>query len=789
MTQKTFNFPLGGGLDLTTPPAAIHPGRVLSANNYEPDDEGGYRRILGYERFDGQPSPSAASYWFIYYDQGSGTEPVAGNIVTGLTSTDTAQVLFVVTNTGTWGVDAAGWIVVVNATGLYSNNETLQVAAATIAVADGALLLAGIAAEEQPATTDALHETYLRAAREARRALIAAVPGAGPIRGVWFFNSFVYAVRDNVGQTLGVMHKSSAAGFTVVPLGNYIDFDKGSIDPFEEGETVTGSPSTATGVVVSTGITIGSFSLSNTDYVLFDTGAIASFAVGETVTASPSGATGVVASLIIDSGAFGTGDEAGELHLHSVTGVFTASDTLLGGTSGATANCNSALIVVNMASGRLYLKTISGTFTASDTLLGGTSGAVANCNSASTAVTLPPGGKYQFYNYNFGGSIGTYSMWGVNGVGRGFRYDGTDFSPIHVTGLTDATDKPQHVVAHKKHLFFSIGSSVQHSSTGFPMVWSALSGAAEIATGDTCTGMQDQPGGTLAIFNRNRTYILYGNDVGDWDLSDYNLEKGAIEWTIQDAGVSIYFDDRGISVLDQTDKWGDFDLASISQRVDPLIQFKKRLVNNSVRIRSKSQYRVFFSDGTGLILRVDNHPQRSNQLRYEFMPMQYDAVIESICSEEDLAGFEHTFFGDSAGFIFEAEKGESFDGALIKFFLRLPFCHCASPRQQKAFRKATFQVDSPDQIDINFSPEFSYGRQPGTVTLPEADFSTSGAEWDAGSLWGSFIWDGQLVGEAEAYIQGEGINASLQIIGESNFEQVHVWQSCTYNYSMRGLRR
>ena len=703
MTQKTFNFPLGGGLDLTTPPAAIHPGRVLSANNYEPDDEGGYRRISGYERFDGQPSPTDASYWFIYYDQGTGTEPVAGNIVTGLTSLDTGEVLFVVTNTGTWGVDAAGWIVVVNATGLFSDNETLQVAAVTIAIADGSLLLAGIAAEERPATTDVLHEQYLRAAIEARRAIILAVPGAGPVRGVWFFNDFVYAVRDNVGQTLGILHKSSAAGFTVVPLGNFIDFTTGAITAFLEGEVVTQAVSGATGVVVAVGIT---------------------------------------------SGSFAGGDAAGRLYLKGVTGTFDGTNTL---SAPSTATGTSASVL--------------------------------------TAVTLPVGGKYQFYNYNFGGSIGTYSLWGVNGVGRGFRYDGTDFAPIHITGLTDATDKPQHVIAHKKHLFFSINSSVQHSSTGLPMEWNALTGAAELATGDIVTGMQDQPGGTLAIFNRNRTYILYGNDVGDWDLSDYNLEKGAIEWTIQDTGVSIYFDDRGVSVLDHTDKWGDFALASISQRVDPLIQFKKRLVNNSVRIRSKSQYRVFFSDGTGLILRVDNAPQRSNQLRYEFMPMQYDATIEVICSEEDLSGFEHTFFGDTNGFIFEAEKGESFDGALIKFFLRLPFCHCSSPRQQKAFRKATFQVDAPDQTDINFSPEFSYGKQAGTVALPEADFSTSGGEWDSNDFWGAFIWDGQLVGEAEAYIQGEGINASIQILGESNFERAHVWQSCTYNFSMRGLRR
>lgn len=704
MTQKTFNFPLGGGLDLTTPPAAIQPGRVLSANNYEPEDEGGYRRIAGYERYDGQPSPSEASYWFIYFDQGTGTEPVATDIVTGLTSGDTAEVLFVVTNSGSWGVDAAGWIVCVNATGLYSDNETLQVSAATIAIADGSLLLGGIGAEEQPGASDALHEQYLRAAIEARRTIIAAVPGAGPIRGVWLYNDFVYAFRDNVGQTEGTMWASSASGWAQVSMPTYISYSTGATAAFVEGETVTQAVSGATGVVTSVGVTSGSFS---------------------------------------------GGDALGRVYIKSVTGTWDNTNTFTGGTSGGTAVSISTL----------------------------------------TTLALVPGGKYEFYNYNFGGNIGTLKMWGVNGVDRGFSYDGTDFVQIHVTGLAKADDKPEHTVAHKKHLFYSIGSSVQHSSTGLPYEWNALTGAAEIATGDTVVAMQDQPGGTLAIFNRNRTYILYGNDINDWDLTDYNLEKGAIEWSVQDAGVSVYFDDRGVSILGQTDKFGDFALNSVSEKVDPLIQFKKRLVNNSVRIRSKNQYRVFFSDGTGLILRVDNNPGRSNQQAYEFMPIQYDASVEVICSEEDAAGFERTFFGSDTGFVFEAEKGESFDGALIKFFLRLPFCHCRSPRQQKRFHKATFQVDAPDQTDISFSPEFSYGKSLGTTELPVADFSTSGGEWDADAFWGSFIWDGQLVGEAEAYIQGVGINASLQIIGESNYERAHTWQSVTYNFSMRGLRR
>lgn len=57
--QQTAHFPLQGGLDLVTPPLAMPPGRMIAGENYEPHPAG-YRRIDGYERFDGRPAPSDA---------------------------------------------------------------------------------------------------------------------------------------------------------------------------------------------------------------------------------------------------------------------------------------------------------------------------------------------------------------------------------------------------------------------------------------------------------------------------------------------------------------------------------------------------------------------------------------------------------------------------------------------------------------------------------------------------------------------------------------------------------
>ena len=155
-------------------------------------------------------------------------------------------------------------------------------------------------------------------------------------------------------------------------------------------------------------------------------------------------------------------------------------------------------------------------------------------------------------------------------------------------------------------------------------------------------------------------------------------------------------------------------------------------------------------------------------------------------------GFERIFFGSDDGYIYEADKGQSFDGELIEYSFRLVFCHCKTPRQKKRFRKATFQVDAPDAVPLTFYPEFSYGNldQPPQVGSGETppEVNTGGGVWDT-DLWGAFIWDGQIVGEAVAYVDGQGINISMQVQGESNFERQHVFRSATYNYSKRGLRR
>ena len=266
MRRQTPYFPLGGGLDVVTPIIQMPDGRMIAGDNYEPWINGGYRRMLGFERFDGRPRPSDASWvWMVLTDASALT---LGDVLTGDSSGATGTVVYIGEG------DYLNNIALTKVTGTFTADEDLDTATYTVvglpAVGDG------------PAVTE--EEQYRLAAEEEYRGDILQVPGINPIRGVWQARDKVYAIRDNAGATAGIIHEATAAGWDDTAL----DY---------------------------------------THTVRFDTGSIA-FNVGDTVTGGTSGATGTVHKVVIFAGAYGTGDALGYLALTGVTGTFVDTENL-----------------------------------------------------------------------------------------------------------------------------------------------------------------------------------------------------------------------------------------------------------------------------------------------------------------------------------------------------------------------------------------------------------------------------------------------------------------------------
>lgn len=648
---------LTGGLDQVTAPLQRKPGSTRSAQNFEAEQLGGYRRIAGYERFDGRPKPSAATYGILAATITGA--PAVGQTLTGATSGATGVIIAL----------PGGSFVLTKVVGTFQNGENLNVGGPTIAVATATLIVSG-------ASTPLLHATYNNLAADQYRNDIAAVPGSGIVRGVWMLNDVVYAFRNNAGGTACAMYKSTTGGWSQVSFEFEVAFTNGSgAATIVDGGTLTQGAVTATirRVLVRTGSLAGGT------------------AAGILVIAAPAG------------------------------GNFAAGAATVG----------------------------AGTLTLS---------------GAQTAITLLPGGRFEFVNENFLGGTSTKRMYGVDGINRAFEFDGSYFVPIP-TGMSN--DTPDRIIAHKKHLFLAFDGSVQHSGPGTPYAFSIVLGASELAMGDTISGFASLPGddasAALAIFTRNRMSILYGSSASDWKLVTYREELGAYAYSIQDVGFTLFLDDRGLTDLQTSQAFGNFAHAAISDRIRNLINTYRTLVTASCVSRDRNQYRIFFSNKYAFYVTL------KGKNVVGIMPQLFLNTVRCACSLEMNDGSEAMFFGSDDGWVFQLDKGTSFDGSNIEAFIELAFHFANSPRTIKRLRDAMVEVQGTGYGEFSFGYTLGYGStdlaQPANQTVVTSFAATY---WDS-FTWDSFTWDGQTLLPNIVDLEGEAENYSLAFRSNADY--------------------
>lgn len=439
------------------------------------------------------------------------------------------------------------------------------------------------------------------------------------------------------------------------------------------------------------------------------------------------------------------------------------------------------------AAGRLIIDTrAGGNFTAGAF----TAGFTATCSGAATAITLLPSGKFQSIQANFFGSAGTVRIYGCDGVNRGFEWDGTIFVPI-TTGQT--VDTPKFVEQHKKHLFWAMQSSAVHSAPGLPYDYTGAT-ASEIATGDTVTGFLVQPGaqttGALAIYNQSNTLILYGTGTANWNLVAQNTGTGCIAYTAENLAQSYTLDAHGVFGMGTSLNFGNFEASSLTAAIQPfIVQHRSRAVC-SVLCREKSQYRVYFSDGTGLHLTIVN----GNYLGA--MPIYYP-----INSGADPAGLYNAWAGTASngdevilgfgtdGYVYQLDKGTSFDGVNLGASITLNFDSVRSPRLLKRFRKAAIEMIGSSYAEVEFFYNLAYGRM-GVPQPTPATYSSSmlSSNWDV-SYWDTFFWDASNLAPTECEMSGTGENVALTFASGENYIESYTINSIIVHYSNRRALR
>ncbi len=222
---------LTGGLNLVHSALKIKPGELLVVKNYEPYFiDGAYKRVGGYERFDGQPAPSKADYWKVSFAGIDSGPFVVGSAISASTG-ETATIA----RYGLTDAEGNGYLIL---TDLSDNVDTGVIWTQGLTTAT-----ATTSADFEGETTEDDHDTSRLAAETIRRSLIEKVGGAactGPTRGVWVYGDSVYAFRDNAAETFGTMWEQTAAGWVQIDLGYKVYFESG-VTEITEGVTITGA--------------------------------------------------------------------------------------------------------------------------------------------------------------------------------------------------------------------------------------------------------------------------------------------------------------------------------------------------------------------------------------------------------------------------------------------------------------------------------------------------------------------------------------------------------------------
>ena len=700
MTRQVDHIVLLGGLDYISSPLTISPGRLWRALNFEPV-EAGYRRIFGYERFDGRPAPSDAAYWVLGRTLASGqSDPEVGTTVTGADSEATGIVLDIAFDE---------WVLR-EVVGVFDAGEELQVAGTTIATASGVARGFGTA-------TIADDLDYRDRAAKVRRDVITKVPGSGPVRGIWTYMFDVFAVRDNAAGTAGVMHRATPDGWEVVA-------------------SVTLPPG-------------GTYRFLNHNFM----------------------------------------GQAGSLTMFGVNGVGKAFSILKGGTA----------------------ETPTWTF-ASLSAIGGDEGAALD---KPTHISVQNNHLMLAYR---GGSLL------LSAVGDPGSFDATmGASEIatgqEINGLLGGVGLGNTVIMGDDHIQVLYGND----SDDF-----VLQDQSQSSTGGVEDSLQSV-GGPLYLDNRGvrsmTTTEAWGNwvigtmtsDIQPWldrQRTARNVAVGSMRvrssdqyrlWFESGIGLILYVGRQHpeICLLDygsDEDITLDFDagqtepvvghiltgeVSRATARIDQVKTTSGSWAGNDAAgtlhlydVVGKFQNDEMLTTTSGPIAEVDG----------DATPDAHKIIPCVSVSAEDSDRIERVYFGCESGFVYEADRGRSFDGRSIEAFARLPLNHTGKPTEQKRFIRADVHCDVPGgQATIGLSAIYDDGRAPEQV-LEDGEIAGGGGFWDE-ALYDEFVWDTPLNGYHVYDLAGIGRNASLLMISNQSKEASWTLNGISLHHSPRRAER
>jgi hypothetical protein len=429
---------------------------------------------------------------------------------------------------------------------------------------------------------------------------------------------------------------------------------------------------------------------------------------------------------------------------------------------------------VSASSERVVLSTIF-----NDVVLAGRGGSVHRAASGSGSWTSlitglgTPTQNYEFKKFNFDGTDKIVICSATSTP----RIVDTSYSVTNVNATGSANFK--FVEIFKNHIFFS-GDSNNSQSIKFmaPFAtndFTAANGAGEIKVDSPVVGLKIFRD-SLFIFCNDEIFKLVGNSIADFALQPVTRKIGCLDGgSIQEFGGDVIFlGPDGLRTIAGTDKIGDVELGTISKQVQEITDDITTHNINSLVIRDKSQYRLFYpvsdnqseASAKGLIAVIKANPN-TKQLGFEYSEIV--GLKVSSCDSDFISGSETVISGGYDGYVYLQESGNVFTRAsgtaTINSFYRTPDMTMGDPGIRKSMQRVIWNYKNDGNVDANFKLRYDFDSpnipQPDPYTLSTgAGIAIYGL---ASSTYGTAVYGSSGANLVRQPVEGSGFTVAMRV--------------------------
>jgi hypothetical protein len=377
--------------------------------------------------------------------------------------------------------------------------------------------------------------------------------------------------------------------------------------------------------------------------------------------------------------------------------------------------------------------------------------------------------KTRFSRYNY---VGDEKIAIVDGTNVPALYDGSTF-----TALNDAPADiigAEFVTSFKSQLFFGKDNLLVFTAPFTDNDFTAAAGSGTISVGANITGLvvfRQQ----LVIFTESAIFQLVGNTIADFSLQPITIDIGCVDKdTIQEVGGDVMFlGPDGLRLLSATDRIGDFGLGVVSKAIQEQVTdlYLYNTSFTSVVIRAKSQYRLL---GYNNNITQENAQgilgtQMAGQGGEGMAWAETRGIRAYVADSRFYQNAETIVFANDDGYLYQMEEGNSFDGGNIQTTFATPYMPISDPRVRKTFYKMFLYTDPQGSVSFDVSLKLDFD-QKNSVQPTRIDFnnSTGTVAFLGQATFGSTaVYSTKLKTLFETQIIGSAFVVSLQYTSDS----------------------